>query len=258
MVKISVAMSSLNGAESLEQSILSVLNQDTTADVQFVVMDGGSTDGTVDILKKYGSRITWRSEKDKCPSDALNKAFALCDGDIMAWINADDFYEPGAFEVAVKTFENNPDAQWMAGYYRMINSAGHEIRRLQAKYKHLLMRNYSYPLLVAENTFAQPSVFMRREALARVMPLDYESVNCCAFDYELWLNLGKLGRPVIVPNVLSNFRYLPDSITGSRTAELFRAELNYARKEFRSHPIAVMIHHLNWLKIRIFYSWWRW
>ncbi len=257
-MKISVAMSSLNCAKYIEQSILSVLNQKVMADIQFVIMDGGSTDGTIDILKKYESRITWRSEKDKCPSDALNKAFALCDGDIMAWINADDVYEDGAFELVRKAFDLHPDGLWVAGYYRMIDGGGREIRRLHAMYKHFLMRHYSYPLLVAENVFAQPSVFFCGKALRQVLPLDSESPNRIAFDYELWLKLGRLGVPVIIPEVLSSFRYIPESITGSRTGALFKAELNYARKEFGNYPISVAVHHLNWLKIRLFYSWWRW
>jgi len=257
-VRISIVTPSLNCANHIEQSILSVRNQETSADIQYVVMDGGSTDGTLDILRKYEDRLTWVSEPDEYHSHALNKAFALCDGDVVAWINADDYYEPGAFEVVRQTFEVNPDASWVAGYYRMVDADGREIRKLQARYKHWLMRHYSYSLLVAENVFAQPSTFYRRGALEKCLPLDYISPNRPAFDYKLWLDLGKVGAPAVVPEVLSNFRYLSDSVTGAQTGKLFKGELNYARREFRTHPFAVVLHHLNWMKIRLVYSWWRW
>lgn len=258
-MKISIATPCLNCAGYLEQSIRSVLAQETEADVQLVVMDGQSTDGTLDILRRYGDRLTWRSEPDEYYSHALNKAFALCDGDIVAWINADDYYEPGAFETVRRAFAAHPDIQWVAGYYRMINAAGREIRQWQARYKHWLLRHYSYPLLVAENVFAQPSVFMRRSALEQCLPLDYTTQNRPAADYELWLKLGRVGgAPLVIREVLSNFRYLPSSVTGSQTAKLFRSELNYARKLFRPYPLPVLLHYVNYLKIRLLYSWWKW
>ncbi len=257
-MKLSIATPSYNGGRYFEQTIKSVLDQQTSMHVQYVVMDGESTDNTLDLLKKYDDKITWRSEPDEYHSHALNKAFELCDGDIVGWINTDDYYEPGAFERVRKTFEANPDAKWVAGYYRMVDEKGNEIRKLQAKYKHWLIRHYSYPLLVAENVFAQPSTFYRREALEKCLPLDYTSPNRPAFDYKLWLDLGNLGRPAIIKEVLSNFRYLPDSVTGAQTAALFKGELNYARQEKANHPFAVMLHHVNWLKIRLLYSWWNW
>ncbi len=257
-MKISVVTPSLGRAAYLEQSIRSVQEQETAADIQHIVMDGQSTDGTLDILRKFDDRLTWRSEPDECYSHALNKAFALCDGDVWAWINADDYYEPAAFEAVRRAFEDNPGAQWVAGYYRMVDREGREIRQLHARYKHWLLRHYSYPLLVAENMFAQPSVFMRREALEQCLLLDQETANRPAADYELWLKMGRLGPPLILQQVFSNFRYLPDSVTGSQTAALFRGELGYARKCFREYPLPVLVHHLNYVKIRLFYSWWRW
>jgi glycosyltransferase involved in cell wall biosynthesis len=257
-VKISVVTPSLNGARYLEQAIRSVLDQETSAEIQYVVMDGGSTDGTVEILRKYGDRILWRSEKDKYHSDALNKGFALCDGDVVAWINTDDFYEPGAFETARRTFEAHPEALWMAGFYRMTDENGADTRSLHARYKHFLMRHYSYWLLVSQNVFAQPSVFMRRSVLEKALPLDCESPNRPAFDYELWLRLGKMGRPAIVPKVLSCFRWHKASVSGRQTAALFNGELEYAKKEFGTHPTAVLLHYLNWMGIRLTYTWWKW
>ena len=256
-MKFSIVTPCRNAEKYIEQTIQSVLNQKTEAEVQYVVMDGLSDDGTVDILKKYDGQIDWTTEKDEYHSHAINKGFAKCDGDIFAWINADDFYEPGVFEKVRKIFEENPDVQWVAGYYRMLDADDKEIRQLHARYKHFLMRHYSYGLSLVENIFAQPSVFFRKDAFLSTGELDYTSKNRPAFDYQLWVKLGKIGKPYIVKDVFSNFRYYAESVSGSQTKALFNGELNYAKAEFKRHPFAVMLHYLTWMRNRLLYRIWK-
>lgn len=257
-MKISIVTPCKNSVRFIEQTIQSVCNQSTSGVVQYVIMDGGSTDGTLEILKKHEGHLQYVTGKDKCQSDAIQKGWQRCDGDLFAWINADDYYEPGAFEHVKLAAEKHPEALWFAGYYRMVDATGQEIRRVHAAYKHFLMRHYSYPLLLAENVIAQPSVFIRKQALDRIGSLDTESPDRMAFDYDLWMRLGKLGDPVIIKHVLSNFRWYPESITGSTPTALFRHELNYALRERQTHPISALVHRLNFIKIRLFYSLARW
>ena len=101
--KISIVMPSYNQAQFIEWSILSILNQDYS-NTEFIIIDGGSTDGTIDLIKKYEREITlWISEKDQGQSDALNKGFKYCTGEIYGWLNSDDIYLPDAFKNAAST-----------------------------------------------------------------------------------------------------------------------------------------------------------
>ena len=105
--KISIVMPSYNQAEFIEKSILSVLNQDYK-NIELIIIDGGSNDGTIEIIKKYQDYIFfWVSEKDKGQSDALNKGFKLASGEIYGWLNSDDIYLPNAFHNLMLAFKNN-------------------------------------------------------------------------------------------------------------------------------------------------------
>ena len=105
-MKISILTPSFNSAQYIERAIKSVMDQNYD-DWEHIVVDGGSNDGTVEILKKY-THIKWISEPDRGQSDAMNKAFAMSRGDIIGYLNADDTYEPNIFKIIVEYFNNNP------------------------------------------------------------------------------------------------------------------------------------------------------
>ena len=117
-VDVSVVMPSLNQAEYIERSIRSVLDQETEASLELIVMDGGSKDGTLEILSRLAveaqGRLRWYSEADHGPAHAVNKAMAKASGEIIGWLNADDLYTPGAIQRAVKAMQENP--QWYMLY----------------------------------------------------------------------------------------------------------------------------------------------
>jgi glycosyltransferase involved in cell wall biosynthesis len=112
---ISVLIVVFNGEQFLEEALLSVFNQ-TYSNIELIVMDGDSIDGTVDILKKFDDSIDyWLSEPDAGQSDAFNKGFSLCNGDLLTWLNADELYTPNAIKNIVEVFNNKPESKWLTG-----------------------------------------------------------------------------------------------------------------------------------------------
>lgn len=119
--KISIIMPSFNQGDFIEQSILSILNQ-SYPNLQLIIIDGGSSDKTIEIIKKYEKFIYfWTSEKDNGQSDALNKGFKMADGEIFGWMNSDDLYMPGSFYYLVEEFKKNPKKSLVFGDWLTIN-----------------------------------------------------------------------------------------------------------------------------------------
>lgn len=201
--KISVITPTLNRAVYLEQTILSVLNQNYP-NLEYLVIDGGSTDQTLDILQRYCDHLRYVSEKDQGQSDALNKGLRLVSGDIIAYLNADDEYEPNALLRVGQFFAENPQADWVSGKCRMINELGQEILKPVTVYKNLLLSTKSRLLLLIVNYLSQPATFWRRRVVERVGLFD---LNLFAvMDYDYWLRISKEFRLDVIPEYLARFR----------------------------------------------------
>jgi len=195
---VSVITPSFNHVNFIEATIRSVLEQDYSR-IEYLVVDGGSDDGTVDVIKKYANRLAWWvSEDDRGQTDAINKGFANARGDILAWLNSDDTYEPGAISAAVKYLNENPDVGLVYGDCNFINEAGKLIGKFnaaQTDYR-LLRRGYVH--------IPQQTMFFRRELWEQVGPLDPSFYF--AMDYDLWIRIAARSKLKYIPETWANFR----------------------------------------------------
>ena len=196
---VSIVTPSYNQAKFLEATILSVLEQDYPR-IEYFVMDGGSTDGSLEILQKYASRLSgWVSEKDQGQTDAINKGFARSSGEILAWLNSDDTYEPGTVAAAVEALRARGDIGMVYGDANFIDENGRVIGRFPAAQTDArrLRRGYVH--------IPQQASFWRAELWKRVGPLD--PAFYFAMDYDLWVRLSRLTRLEYLPGrTWANFR----------------------------------------------------
>jgi len=202
---ISIITPSYNQAPFLEASIRSVLEQDYS-NIEYIIIDGGSTDGSLDIIKKYADRLAfWSSEKDRGQTDAINKGFARATGEIMAWINSDDTYGPGAIREAVAEMLAHPEMGMVYGYANFIDDHGKVIGRFPAAQTDYLRLRGGYVHI------PQQAAFFRRDLWQQVGPLDPSFFF--AMDYDLWVRIAKLAPLLYTRKVWANFRLHGDSKT---------------------------------------------
>lgn len=202
---VTIVTPSYNQAEFLEKTILSVLAQDYP-NIEYIVIDGGSTDKSLEIINKYSSDIQyWVSEKDQGQTSAINKGFEKANGKYIAWLNSDDTYEPNAVTFAVDYLENNADVGLFYGDADFIDVNDNFIGKFpaaQTNYKKL-RQGYVH--------VAQQSAFWKKSLWDQVGPLD-ESFYF-AMDYDLWTRLAKVSKVKYIAKTLANFRLHGDSKT---------------------------------------------
>jgi len=213
MTLVSIITPSFNQANYLEQTLRSVLEQDY-ARIEYIVIDGGSTDGSVEIIRKYKDRFAyWVSEKDNGQAEAINKGLVRAKGEIVAWLNSDDYYLPKTISEVVKEFEENPDILMVYGDVLAVDEQGQTINVL--KYRQL-----SFEDLLCFQIVGQPSVFFRRAALEKAGLLD-ASLHFL-LDYHLWLRIAQQGKILHVPQTWSAARYHAEAKNRAKAAEFGR------------------------------------
>lgn len=202
-LKVSVVTPSLNQGQFIKDNLESVLSQ-RYSDIEHIVVDGDSNDGTVGILQEFarahGNSIRWISEPDRGQSDAVNKGLRMATGEVIGWLNADDTYQPGAVRTAVEFLSAHPNVGMVYGRCAFVNEDGKRIGEFPDNL------DFDYRLLTekALNFIPQPAVFFRKEVLDMVGLLD---VNLhMAMDYDLWIRIGQKSRAERIPAVLANFR----------------------------------------------------
>jgi GT2 family glycosyltransferase len=233
---ITIVTPCLNGAATLPAALESVRDQAYDGTVEHVVVDGGSTDGTLEILRSAPG-VRFISEPDRGLSDAVNKGIRLAEGEIVGWLNADDVYLPGALEAVGRALASAPEARWATGPCLIMDDDGNEIRKAVTAYKTFFLRHYSYSLHLVQNFVSCPSTFVRRSAFDRVGLLDERFGY--SMDYDLWLRLGRLSSPVVLDKTLAGFRMAPGSLSMSGFERQFVEHAQNAREHGRGHPFSV-------------------
>lgn len=250
--KISIVTPSYNQAKYIKATIDSVLSQNYP-NLEYFVMDGGSTDGTVEILKSYGNKISWESVKDKGQTDAINKGLKKCSGDIMAYLNSDDVYMPGAL-MAVGEYYSNTNADWITGDCIVIDENGKPSRGgwIVRTYKRLLMWFYSRnTLMIADSMLPQPSTFWSKKAWEKVG--EFNDEYHYVMDYDYWLRLSKYYRPHDLKIVLSGFRAQPDSKSETSRQKLMD-EGDLALHRNGANSLQLYLHRAHSTVVRLVYN----
>jgi glycosyltransferase involved in cell wall biosynthesis len=213
MTLVSIITPSYNQAAYLEETIRSVLDQGYL-DLEYMIVDGGSTDGSLEIIKKYASRLDWWvSERDSGQAEAINKGLAHAHGEFVAWLNSDDIYLPGAVARAVTALEANAETVMVYGNMLAVDKHGRITNLL--KYRQLSLED-----LLAFQIIGQPAVFMRKAAVEQAGGLN-PSFHFM-LDHHLWIRLAALGPICHVDSTWAAARYHPEAKNRAQAPEFGR------------------------------------
>lgn len=238
--KITIVTPTLNQADFIEKTIISVLTQ-KYPDLEYIVVDGGSTDGTIEILKKYNESLIWTSESDKGQVDAINKGLRRATGEIVAYLNSDDVYSPGTLLQIGIFFRNNPTAQIVTGKCHNVDINGKSIRPVITFYKNTWLRLGATNFLKVLNYISQPATFWRKSLHNSIGYFDPK--YRFAMDYDFWLRIVTTAKLHLLNRYLASFRIYPTSITSSDSRKQFIEEYEIASKY--SNKIYKTLHKIH-------------
>jgi glycosyltransferase involved in cell wall biosynthesis len=222
--KISIVTPSYNQGKFIERTIKSVLDQKYPS-LEYIVMDGGSTDDTVSILKKYGKQITWVSEKDNGQAHAINKGLKIATGDILAYLNSDDTYQPGSLKRVGDFFDVHSHAYFVYGHGRLIDSKDREVGFYNDS-------PTDSARLFEQCNISQPTCFWRREVLETVGYFD--ETYQFTMDYDYWVRVARTYHLYYIRDVLANTRIHPDAKTSAFTHKLHTDALRVVQTHYGS------------------------
>jgi glycosyltransferase involved in cell wall biosynthesis len=247
---ITVITPSYNQANTIGLTIESVLGQNYP-NLEYMIIDGGSTDGTIEILKHYDGRFRWISEKDDGQSNAINKGLRISKGDILTFLNSDDIYEPEALLKVGLFFSRHPEAKWVTGRCHIIDREGRKISSLLTLYKNIWFNLQLSRILFVLNFISQPATFWHKEVTNQIGYFN-ESLKY-ALDYEYWLRILQITDLFFINSYLASFRYYPNSKSGSATVARFNEQFQVAQKNTSSSAV-LRLHRLHNLITIFFYQ----
>lgn len=231
---VSLVTPSYNQAAFLEQTIRSILYQDYPH-IEYLVIDGGSSDGSIEIIQRYDHRLAfWVSEPDCGQAEAINKGLRRARGEILGWLNADDILLPGTVQLAVDTFQKQPEIDVFYGHLERIDAAGHRVPTPNLPKDRV---NFSKEFVIGECLVNQPGSFWRRSVMDRVGLLD-ESLHY-GLDYEYWIRMALAGAVFQrVPHTVAFFRLSPASKTVSQSAAMACEQLAILERTLKREDLS--------------------
>lgn len=213
MPRITVVMPSFNQARYLERAIRSILDQ-AYPDLELFVMDGGSTDGSAEIIKRHaGALAFWRSEPDAGQAAAIMEGWDRATGEVLAWLNSDDFYLPGTLEIVGRRFADEPDLGLLYGASERVDADGVRLGYVGRPFSRLLM-------IASHDIIPQPSAFIRASVARSIGGLD-PSLDY-ALDYDLFLRASRVTQPVFTARPLSGMTMHAESKTSTGSEPMGR------------------------------------
>jgi glycosyltransferase involved in cell wall biosynthesis len=225
---VSVVTPSYNAARYLTETIESVISQDYPR-VEHIVMDGGSTDETPQILDRYRGRLQYFTGKDKGPSDAVHRGFEKATGEIFVWLNADDVFLPGAVLAAARYLAAHPDIDVVYGEGNWIDENGHVLSRYPTL-------PFDSKVLERDCFICQPAAYIRASSY-RQCGLDPD-VNL-PFDYDLWIRMAKRGfRFAMITQYLAGSRMHRGAMTINRREDVFQASMRLLMRHYGYVPFS--------------------
>lgn len=223
---VTIVTPSYNQANFLEAAICSVLEQDYP-NIEYFVIDGGSTDDSLNIIKKYSKHIGWWvSEKDSGQADAINKGLKRARGEFVAWLNSDDLYQSGAISSAVDAFQANSQAAVVYGDAWSVNAEG-------SPFNFMKSRQYTLVDLLAFCIITQPAAFMRRSVLVSAGYLD--PIFHYILDHHLWIRMARLAPVVYIPQTWASARY-HEQAKNRRSSDGFVREAAALMEDLQKDP----------------------
>lgn len=245
---VSIVTPSYNQGRFIRQTIESVLSQDYE-NLEYIIVDGGSTDNTHEIVKEYQDKLTYISEKDNGQSDAINKGFKLAKGEIVAWLNSDDTYEPNCISRAVEEFEENKNLGLVYGDGYIIDENSQKLKIFEATQEFDL-----WTLINIWDYIMQPTTFFRAKFLKEVEYLNVD-LNWC-MDWDLWIKLALVSEVKYVKEIFACSREYGDTKTSTggdkRMDEITALMQKYSGKE---KPLGVQLYRSSTLYTKYSYNW---
>jgi len=222
--RITVVMPSFNQARYVEQAIRSVLDQ-AYPDLEFMVMDGGSTDGSAEIIERYGQHIAfWRSEADAGQTAAIIEGWQRASGDVLAWLNSDDYYLPGALAIVGERFAGDPELGLLYGACERVDGEGRRLGFIGRPFSRLLM-------IASHDIVPQPSAFIRASVARSIGGLD--PALSYAHDFDLFLRASDVTHPLFIPRPLAAIRMHAETKTSTGVEPMSRERQQVRARQAR-------------------------